>query len=155
MVENMKKKTTPTKPAPKPPNQPTKRQLSILEFMRSFQALNQEPATVRQIMAAFQIKSPNGVMASILALARKGLVYQTNKHWKVITPAESEAVQLLREALIAVPNTLAVHQQIQTFLGRNHGKVEVNLLAGEGQGHANGKRVADGDQDEETDESGA
>ncbi|WP_206108295.1 LexA family protein [Paludisphaera soli] len=57
-----------------PPSPPTARQLEILAFLVAYRDANGVLPTVREIGEALAIKSPNGVMCHLKALAKKGLL---------------------------------------------------------------------------------
>lgn len=61
----------------------TTKQAMILGFMRNCLAEYGTSPTVREIMAAFEIKSPNGVVCYLRALHRKGFVvhYKDGGRW--------------------------------------------------------------------------
>lgn len=60
----------------------TERQREILHFCQDFLGEYGEPATVREIKDAFEIKSTNGVMCHLYALERKGyMLHRDKKRW--------------------------------------------------------------------------
>lgn len=54
----------------------TTRQQAIWEWMLRYQHERARPATLREIMAAFGIASPNGIANQIKAMIRKGYAYR-------------------------------------------------------------------------------
>lgn len=60
----------------------TEKQDAILAFMAAFMKENGHPPTVREIGARFGIKSVNGVMCHLRALARKGLVRRPESRYQ-------------------------------------------------------------------------
>ncbi len=52
----------------------TARQTEILAWIKKFMALNSMAPSIREIGAAFQITSPNGVLCTLFALERKGWI---------------------------------------------------------------------------------
>ncbi len=50
----------------------TERQTDILNWIRKFMAMNSMAPSIREIGAAFQIGSPNGVLCTLFALEKKG-----------------------------------------------------------------------------------
>ena len=67
-----------TRHATPPPGELTDRQRDIYEFIKSEIVLHGRPPTVREIMAAFDIKSPNGAQTHVRALEKKGMVRLTS-----------------------------------------------------------------------------
>jgi repressor LexA len=63
----------------------TERQAEVLEFIRANSGLY--GPTVREIAAAFQIASPNGVVCHLKALERKGFIRRT--------PRSSRGIEVL------------------------------------------------------------
>ncbi len=64
---------------------PTPRQLKVLTFMRRYLLENGIPATLREIMVAIDVHSPNGVNCHLQSLRRKGLIrsagYGKSRGW--------------------------------------------------------------------------
>ncbi len=58
----------------------TNRQLAILQFMKQHLVENQRLPTVREIANAFGIRSPNGVIYHLRALARRGAIVHLENH---------------------------------------------------------------------------
>ncbi len=54
--------------------EPTRRQLEVLTFMRRYLLENGIPATLREIMVAIDVHSPNGVNCHLQSLRKKGLI---------------------------------------------------------------------------------
>ena len=63
----------------------TAKQAAVLEFIKANAAMY--GPTVREIAAAFGIKSPNGVVGHLNALVRKGAIERT--------PMKSRAIRVL------------------------------------------------------------
>lgn len=57
----------------------TDRQSDILRFIQNFHAAHGYSPSFREIGAAFKIKSPNGVMAHLKALERKGRIHRDHQ----------------------------------------------------------------------------
>ncbi len=76
-------------PEPKPlPTNLTPRQLEIFSFMKDQITNHQTTPTIREICAKFGIRSPNGVMCHMKALARKGVLTQHDgaqaRNWRIV-----------------------------------------------------------------------
>ncbi len=65
--------------------EPTPRQLEVLTFMRRYLLENGIPATLREIMIAIGVHSPNGVNCHLQSLRKKGLIrsagYGKSRGW--------------------------------------------------------------------------
>ena len=64
----------------------TPRQSAILSWVSQFQQAQGFPPTIREIGAAFGIKSPNGVATQLRALARKGWIEGHKRRARTIRP---------------------------------------------------------------------
>lgn len=104
---------------------PTARQKQILDFMRKYHAENRFPASVREIMAATGISSPNGVSGHLKALKTKGLVTTATprraRSWMVVDdPGDpfDKAVELLRMLVMDdwPSGPLTIRGKIEKFL---------------------------------------
>ncbi len=66
-------------------DEPTPRQLEVLTFMRQYLLDNGLPPTLREIMIAIDVHSPNGVNCHLQSLKRKGLIrsagYGKSRGW--------------------------------------------------------------------------
>lgn len=60
-----------------------------------------EPVTVREIMAALDLKSPNGVAIHVDALIRKGYVVRRDRKSRGLRPVDSPVDRLVAEAVKA------------------------------------------------------
>src|SRR5215212_5079953 len=65
-------------------SQLTERQREIYEFIRNKIESRGYGPTVREIGLAFEIKSPNGVMCHLKALAKKGLIIREDRSARAI-----------------------------------------------------------------------
>lgn len=76
----------------------TKRQAAILDFLSTYTAEFGYPPTVREIGDGFGIRSPNGVICHLQALAKKGFISRggnVSRGIKVMDKGASERKQLV------------------------------------------------------------
>jgi repressor LexA len=98
-------------------SQLTERQREIYEFIRlKIEGRGYGP-TVREIGAAFKIKSPNGVMCHLKALEKKGLLTREEHAARAITLADHRppSYGLPYLGLVAAGNPLATVAQEERF----------------------------------------
>jgi repressor LexA len=70
--------------------EPTARQTLMLDFIKSFSAERGYSPSVRDIMDALEIRSPNGVVAHLKALEKRGLItrdHKLSRSIRVVAPA--------------------------------------------------------------------
>lgn len=68
--------------------QPTQIQLDTLDWMREYIAEHGMPPTIREIGAAFGIKSTNGVHDRLMGMKRKGLLRHAPGRARAWRPVE-------------------------------------------------------------------
>jgi len=56
---------------------PTKRQQQLLDYMTQHALAEGCPATIREMMGALAVQSPNGIVCHLIALEKKGYVCNT------------------------------------------------------------------------------
>ena len=76
----------------------TRRQSQVLEYIRS----RRLPPTLREIAAAVQIKSPNGVAYQLNALEQKGYIARDRESARGIHVLSGEQVFHLEDMLVAI-----------------------------------------------------
>jgi SOS-response transcriptional repressor LexA len=81
-------------PAPAKPL--TEKQQAIFDFIRRTTYLDQRPPTVREIGDHFGIRSPNGVLAHLQALVKKGRLGSTPYASRCATPRGARPIDVLR-----------------------------------------------------------
>lgn len=72
-------------------NKPTKRQQSILDFIKRFRAKHGYSPSIREIGKQFDIVSPNGVMCHLTALEKKGALRRTPNISRALVPVKDFA----------------------------------------------------------------
>ena len=83
----------------------TERQEEIYNYVREC-ILSGEPApTVREIAAAFDIRSPNGVMCHLRALEKKGYIVRDENLSRSIRLPGRPAIEVLREIRQQLPKS--------------------------------------------------
>ena len=88
----MEKKGLTEKPVPPL----TEKQQAILDFIRRTTYLEQRPPTVREIGDQFGIRSPNGVLTHLRALAKKGRLQATAYASRGATPCGIRPIDVLQ-----------------------------------------------------------
>lgn len=89
----------------------TKRQQEIYEFIADKIRSRGYGPTVREIGAAFNIKSPNGVMCHLQALVKKGLIVREPNMSRAISLANRRAM----EPGIPLAGTIAAGSPLETY----------------------------------------
>lgn len=109
-------------------SQLTKRQQEIYDFIRDKIESRGYGPTVREIAKAFDIKSPNGVMCHLKALAKKGLILREERSARAIQLANhrpfSVGLPLLGQVAAGTPTeAVATEERLEfndLFGGPNH-----------------------------------
>lgn len=69
----------------------TERQAAIFRMIVAHIGEHQRPPSIRDVMAAFDIRSPNGVVSNLRAIAEKGWLVLDAKHARGIRVPDLEA----------------------------------------------------------------
>lgn len=101
--------TTTTKRRPK---KLTKRQMEISNWIITEHQRTGHGVAMREIGAAFNIKSPNGVKCHVDSLAKKGVIRHTPGISRGIVPAEKPSCCMCRARLIKIAAEIELQQGI-------------------------------------------
>jgi repressor LexA len=68
------------------PSEPTDRQRAVYDWVVDYCESHGYSPSIRELMAAFGFKSPNGAMCHLHPLRKKGWVTWSNRHCRTIRP---------------------------------------------------------------------
>ncbi|MDW8246905.1 MAG: transcriptional repressor LexA [Sandaracinaceae bacterium] len=105
----------------------TLRQRQVLQFIVDTCESRGYPPSVREIMAALNLRSTNGVSDHLIALSRKGYIIRDSHKSRAIQPTE-KAYMVLRKGPVAVRADRVVQTNSSERNEEKDGVVEVPLL---------------------------